>query len=43
MATSWFDSGKRTHPRTMGWGGTSALAMGGSNQMIFLITALFIG
>ena len=43
MATSWFDSGKRTHPRTMSWGGTSALAMGGSNQMIFLITALFIG
>jgi diguanylate cyclase (GGDEF)-like protein len=43
MTTSWFDSGKRTHPRTMGWAGTSALAMGGSNQMIFLITALFIG
>ena len=43
MATSWFDSGKRTHPRTIGWGGTTALAMGGSNQMIFLITALFIG
>ena len=43
MAASWFDSGKRTHPRTIGWGGASALAMGGSNQMIFLITALFIG
>jgi diguanylate cyclase (GGDEF)-like protein len=43
MATSWFDSGKRAHPRTIGWGGTTALAMGGSNQMIFLITALFIG
>ena len=27
----------------MGWVGTTALAMGGSNQMIFLITALFIG
>ena len=27
----------------MGWAGTTALAMGGSNQMIFLITALFIG
>ena len=43
MATSWFDSGKRSHPRTIGWVGASALAMGGSNQMIFLITALFIG
>jgi diguanylate cyclase (GGDEF)-like protein len=43
VAASWFDSGKRTHPRTIGWGGASALAMGGSNQMIFLITALFIG
>ncbi len=38
-----FDSGKRSHPRTIGWVGTSALAMGGSNQMIFLITALFVG
>ena len=43
QAASWFDSGKRSHPRTMGWVGTTALAMGGSNQMIFLITALFIG
>lgn len=43
MSASWFDSGKRSHPRTIGWVGTSALAMGGSNQMIFLITALFIG
>ena len=42
-ASSRFDSGKRSHPRTIGWVGTSALAMGGSNQMIFLITALFIG
>ena len=42
-AASWFDSGKRSHPRTIGWVGTTALAMGGSNQMIFLITALFIG
>src|SRR6478672_11103368 len=40
---SRFDSGKRSHPRTIGWVGTTALAMGGSNQMIFLITALFIG
>ena len=41
--SNWFDSGKRSHPRTIGWFGTSALAMGGSNQMIFLITALFVG
>jgi diguanylate cyclase (GGDEF)-like protein len=38
-----FDSDKRSHPRTIGWVGTTALAMGGSNQMIFLITALFVG
>ena len=31
------------HPRALGWFGTTALAMGGSNQMIFLITALFVG
>jgi amino acid transporter len=31
------------HPRVLGWIGTTALAMGGSNQMIFLITALFVG
>ncbi len=31
------------HPRVLGWFGTTALAMGGSNQMIFLITALFVG
>jgi diguanylate cyclase (GGDEF)-like protein len=33
----------RPHPRVLGWIGTTALAMGGSNQMIFLITALFVG
>ena len=27
----------------LGWVGTTALAMGGSNQMIFIITALFVG
>ena len=43
LAAGWFDSGKRSHPRTIGWVGTTALAMGGSNQMIFLITALFVG
>src|SRR6478735_5123706 len=31
------------HPRVLGRVGTAALAMGGSNQMIFLITALFVG
>ena len=31
------------HPRVLGWFGTTALAMCGSNQMIFLITALFVG
>jgi diguanylate cyclase (GGDEF)-like protein len=28
------------HPRTIGWLGTSAMAMGGSNQMVFLVGAL---
>ncbi len=31
------------HPRTLGWLGTTALAMGGSNQSLFLMTALFAG
>jgi signal transduction histidine kinase/CheY-like chemotaxis protein len=30
------------HPRTLGWVGTSALAMGGSNQSLFLIGALIV-
>src|SRR4029078_6845706 len=42
-SASWFDSGKRSHPRTIGWVGTTALEMGGSDPMIFLIAALFIG
>ena len=33
----------REHPRTMGWIGATALAMGGSNQSVFLMAALFIG
>ena len=33
----------RLHPRTIGWIGTTALAMGGSNQSLFLIAALFVG
>jgi len=30
------------HPRTLGWLGTTALAMGGSNQSLFLLGALLI-
>jgi signal transduction histidine kinase/DNA-binding NarL/FixJ family response regulator/HPt (histidine-containing phosphotransfer) domain-containing protein len=33
----------KTHPRTIGWIGTTALALGGSNQSLFLLAALFIG
>ena len=32
-----------THPRTVGWFGTTAVAMGGINQSLFLLSALFIG
>jgi two-component system, sensor histidine kinase len=31
------------HPRTIGWIGTTALAIGGSNQSLFLLAALFAG
>ena len=31
------------HPRTIGWLGTTALAMGGSNQSLFLMGALLVG
>lgn len=31
------------HPRTIGWLGTTALAMGGSNQSLFLIGSLIAG
>ena len=31
------------HPRTIGWVSTTALALGGSNQSLFLIAALFVG
>src|SRR3954451_21996770 len=30
----------QAHPRTLGWFDTAALAMGGSNQSLFLLTAL---
>jgi two-component system, sensor histidine kinase len=31
------------HPRILGWFGTTALAMGGSNQSLFILAALFAG
>jgi diguanylate cyclase (GGDEF)-like protein len=34
------ETGHPAHPRTISWLGTSALAMGGSNQMVFLVAAL---
>jgi diguanylate cyclase (GGDEF)-like protein len=37
------DVGERTHPRTLGWVRTAAMAMGGSNQSLFLLGALLIG
>jgi len=36
-------AGAADHPRTLGWIAATALAMGGSNQSLFLITALFAG
>jgi hypothetical protein len=32
-----------SHPRTVGWFGTTSVAMGGINQSLFLIGALFVG
>ena len=37
------EQGIAPHPRTMGWMGTTALAMGGSNQSLFLIGVLIAG
>src|SRR5258708_23164433 len=34
------DTTPRPHPRTLGWVGTPALAMGGSNQSLFLLGPL---
>ncbi len=31
------------HPRRLGWVGTAAVALGGSNQSLFLITTLYAG
>ena len=36
------DAAVRAHPRTLGWVGTTALAMGGSNQSLFLLGALLV-
>jgi diguanylate cyclase (GGDEF)-like protein/PAS domain S-box-containing protein len=32
-----------SHPRTIGWFSATALAMGGSNQCLFLLSALYVG
>ncbi len=37
------DHDEQAHPRTIGWVGMTALAMGGSNQSLFLLAALFVG
>ena len=37
------DHAAPAHPRTLGWVGTTALAMGGSNQCLFILAALFVG
>ena len=37
------DSQASPHPRRLGWIGTTALAMGGSNQSLFILAALFVG
>jgi amino acid transporter len=36
-------TGQRPHPRVFGWVGATAIAMGGSNQSLFIIGALFVG
>ena len=43
MTTETRPPGAAEHPRTLEWVGTSALAMGGSNQSLFLLAALFVG
>ena len=35
--------GPRDHSRTLGWLGTTDLAMGGRNQSLFILAALFAG
>jgi diguanylate cyclase (GGDEF)-like protein/PAS domain S-box-containing protein len=40
ITTALGDTAPRAHPRTLGWVGTTALAMGGSNQSLFLFGAL---
>jgi diguanylate cyclase (GGDEF)-like protein/PAS domain S-box-containing protein len=37
------DMNHTDHPRTVGWFGTTSVAMGGINQSLFLLGALFIG
>ena len=38
-----FDDVVLPHPRRLGWVSTTALAMGGSNQSLFILAALFVG
>ncbi len=42
MVNSTMDKEALSHPRTIGWIGTTALAMGGSNQSLFLLGALLL-
>lgn len=42
MVDSIIDKEVPPHPRTLGWLGTTALAMGGSNQSLFLLGALLL-
>ena len=37
------DTASRPHPHDLGWLGTTALAMGGGNQSIFILGALLVG
>ncbi|MDN7917832.1 ATP-binding protein [Burkholderia gladioli] len=43
MSPAWQAAAARPYRRCIGWIGTTALAMGGSNQSLFLIAALFAG
>jgi signal transduction histidine kinase/amino acid transporter len=43
IVTDFGSGGSLDHPRKIGWVGTTALAMGGSNQCLFLLNALVTG
>ena len=42
-STPQITSPRKPHPRTIGWRGTAALGLGGSNQSLFLIGGLIAG